>query len=99
MYVIIWRFRIDPDQRAEFLRRYAADGEWARLFRRSEEYLGTELLALDGALDHFMTIDRWTAPEAWERFRTRYAPEYQALDRECEGLTVEEERIGAGVPL
>ena len=70
MYLIIWQFRVAPEKRAEFARRYASDGDWARLFSRSVEWQGTELLAVEGDDQAFFTIDRWTTPGAWERFRT-----------------------------
>ena len=49
MYVILWRFRPVVGQESEFERAYGPSGEWARLFRRDEGYLGTELL-LSGSL-------------------------------------------------
>ena len=99
MYVIIWRFKVAAEHREEFVRRYAANGDWARLFGRSQEYLGTELLVADGVSGYFMTIDRWRSQEGWERFKAACQVEYEALDRLCEGLTLDEERIGAGVAL
>lgn len=99
MYLLIWRFRVRPERRDEFLRRYAADGDWATLFGRSEEYVGTELLQADGELDAFLTIDRWHSREGWDRFRATCRAEYEALDKACEGLTLEEEKVGVGVTL
>jgi heme-degrading monooxygenase HmoA len=97
MYLILWRFDVHPARRDEFVRRYAADGDWARLFARADGYRGTELLTLEDATDSFLTIDRWDSAEAWARFRSTFATEYEALDLGCEGLTLKEERIGAGV--
>ena len=99
MYIIIWRFRVRPEKRAEFLRRYASEGDWARLFARAPEWRGTDLVALEGTSDIFLTIDRWDSIEAWTRFRTDCATDYEALDLACEGLTVTEEKVGAGVSL
>ena len=44
MIVIVWEFRVQPGQAAGFERAYAPEGDWARLFRRSPAYRGTELL-------------------------------------------------------
>jgi len=44
MYVILWRFRPVVGRESEFERAYGPCGEWVRLFRREEGYLGTELL-------------------------------------------------------
>lgn len=99
MYLIIWQFQVAPEKRAEFARRYASDGDWARLFGRSAEWQGTELLAVEGEPGAFFTIDRWASPGAWERFKSTHAADYDALDRKCEGLTLEERRIGGGVAI
>lgn len=97
MYLILWQFRVPPEKRAEFVRRYASDGDWAQLFSRSAEWQGTELLAVEGDDRSFFTVDRWTTPGAWERFKAIHATDYEALDQRCAGLTLSEQRIGAGI--
>ncbi|HEX7918826.1 MAG TPA: antibiotic biosynthesis monooxygenase [Gemmatimonadales bacterium] len=99
MYLIVWRFQVIPERRSEFLRCYATAGEWSKLFAKAPGWRGTELVALDGTTDIFLTIDRWDSIEAWDRFRADFAAEYEALDRICEGLTLKEEKVGAGVSL
>jgi len=42
-----------------------------------------------------LTIDRWDGEDAYERFRAARRAEYEALDREMEGLTASETRLGA----
>jgi len=97
VYLILWQFQVAPEKRAEFVRRYASDGDWAELFSRSVEWQGTELLVVEGDPRSFYTIDRWTTPGAWERFKATHAADYDALDKKCEGLTLSEQRIGAGI--
>ena len=97
MYLILWQFEVAPEKRAEFVRCYSSDGDWAQLFSRSVEWQGTELLVVEGDARSFFTIDRWTTPGAWERFKAIHAADYDALDRKCEGLTLSEQRIGAGI--
>jgi hypothetical protein len=99
MYTIIWEFTVAPEQRAEFVRRYASDGDWARLFSRSSEWQGTSLLADEKNSTHFFTVDRWASPGAWDRFKAIHIADYDALDRSCDGLTLEEKRIGSGVAI
>ena len=99
MYLLVWRFQVIPERRNEFLRRYASTGEWSKFFARSAGWRGTELVALEGTTDIFLTIDRWDSIEAWDRFRAEFAAEYEALERTCEGLTLKEEQVGAGVSL
>ena len=68
-----------------------------RLFGRSAEWQGSELLAVEGDEQAFYAIDRRTSPKAWERFKAIHAANYDALDRNGDGLTLSEQRIGAGI--
>lgn len=92
MYTIIWRFTVRPGFTADFERHYASGGTWARLFRRYPGYLGTDLLRDTAAPNVYITIDRWTSPDAFAAAR---GPEYAALDETCAGLTEREEKLGA----
>lgn len=94
MYVILWRFRAAPGQRDAFIRAYGRDGDWAALFRRGEGYLGTELWRDAVDLDRFLVIDRWEDAGRYDAFRTRFAAEYDELDRACAVLTAEETPVG-----
>jgi heme-degrading monooxygenase HmoA len=97
MYVILWRFRPVVGQESEFERAYGPSGEWARLFRRDEGYLGTELLLRrsDAESREYLTLDRWASRAAYEAFRVRWSGEYRQLDRRLEELTEEEIFLGA----
>ncbi len=88
MHVILWRFRARPGREADFERAYGDHGDWARLFHRSEAYLGTELMrGTDGT---YLTIDRWTTEEAYRTFKDAEATCYAELDADCEAFTAEE---------
>jgi hypothetical protein len=93
-YLIVWEFRVKPESIAEFERVYGPEGSWARLFRRSADYEGTELLRDRGRAGRYLTIDRWTSHEALRKFKQEFAAEYAALDKECEQLTETELRLG-----
>ena len=97
MYVILWRFRPVVGQESEFERAYGPSGEWARLFRRDEGYLGTELLLRrsDAESREYLTLDRWASRAAYGAFRVRWSGEYRQLDRRLEELTEEEIFLGA----
>lgn len=94
MVVIVWAFRVRPERLSEFLSANAPGGEWDRLFRRGEGFLSVELLQDERDETRFLTIDRWVSREARDRFRLRFREEYDALDRKCEDLTLEEAPIG-----
>jgi heme-degrading monooxygenase HmoA len=93
-YVTVWEFRVHPDRRAEFERRYGPEGVWTALFRCAEGYLGTELLHDHNDALRYLTIDRWTTPDAYRSFHARFAEQYASLDRDCEGLTAHEAALG-----
>jgi heme-degrading monooxygenase HmoA len=93
-YVYIWRFRVRSGADADFEAAYGPDGEWVRLFRQADGYLGTDLLRDRTDPRAYLTIDRWTTRHAWEEFRNARAEEWDALDRRCQALTEVEEEIG-----
>lgn len=94
MYAVVWRYRTAPGREAAFEALYGTDGDWARLFRRSRDYLGTTLFR-DAADPHcFLTIDRWTSREAYEDFLEAAHADYAALDLRGDALTLDEARLG-----
>lgn len=93
-YTYLWEFLVQPSRQAEFERHYAPDGSWAALFRQAPGYLGTQLLQDRSNRLRYLTIDRWTGIEAYRAFRARFAEQYEALDRRCEGLTTHEAPLG-----
>ena len=95
MFVVVWKFETAEDQLAAFEAAYGSDGAWARLFRNSPDYLGTELLRDAYVPGVYLTIDRWSSEEAFRAFRKDHDPEYEQLDRSCDALTASETRIGA----
>ena len=95
MYVILWRFRIDPTLRAKFERAFGPKGDWAKFFSASKDYLGTELLKDDERDGEYVTLDRWESENAFNVFIRDHEQDYDRLDRRCEALTLSESRIGA----
>jgi heme-degrading monooxygenase HmoA len=93
MFLIVWAFEARPGREPEFERAYSVDGDWSRLFTRSPEYRGTELLR-HAAGRGYLTIDRWTSVAAFESFREQWRSEYETLDRYCEQLTEREALVG-----
>jgi heme-degrading monooxygenase HmoA len=93
-YVILWEFRIDTQREAEFVRHYGPDGSWAQFFRGSKGYIRTELLRDVVDRLRFVTLDYWQSQEEFNRFREQNQAEYQRLDKEFEGLTEKETRLG-----
>jgi heme-degrading monooxygenase HmoA len=91
---ILWEFRVSDAMAAAFEERYSGDGAWARLFQRAEGYEGTQLLRDEAEPGRYLTIDTWRDTAAFEAFQREHPADYQALDRECEGLTRSERCLG-----
>jgi heme-degrading monooxygenase HmoA len=95
-YHLVWQFETDAARQADFEAAYGAEGEWARLFRQSDGYLGTELYRTMGEVPRYVTVDRWISRGAFDAFRLRYGAEYAALDERCGLLTAREAFLGDG---
>jgi quinol monooxygenase YgiN len=93
-YIVVWEYQVKPESEAEFVATYGPDGDWARLFRRSPEFHGVELLGSIGNPGRFFTLDHWTSSAAMDQFLNSNATAYDVLDRRCGGFTVWERRIG-----
>ena len=94
-YVIVWEFLVRQDREAEFVQKYGPEGVWARFFRSSAGYIRTELVrdvAVEGRL---LTLDYWRTEEKFRQFKQQNLAEYERLDKEFEGLTEQETRLGA----
>ena len=94
MIVIVWEFRVQPGQAAEFERSYGSEGDWAQLFRRSPAYRGTELLRDPADPERYLTLDRWEDAADFEAFKTDHGDDYRRLDRACEPFCSEERLVG-----
>ena len=96
-FVAIWQFDIHPSLRSAFERAYGSDGEWAALFRRSPDYVRTDLLRDPAQPDRYLTLDYWQTQAAWVAFHSAYRVEYAALDARCLQFTTSEVHIGSFV--
>jgi heme-degrading monooxygenase HmoA len=95
MFVVVWQFEVAEENVSAFEAAYGADGAWARLFRNSASYLGTELLRDAYIPFAYLTIDRWASEDHFRAFRKDQDADYETLDRTCDSLTSRETRIGA----
>jgi heme-degrading monooxygenase HmoA len=94
-HLILWEFRPRSGREKEFEAAYCPSGDWARLFRQSADYLGSELLRDRGDPSRYLTVDRWTSREAFEDFRRSHAFEYESLDQRCSSLSEREAPLGS----
>lgn len=95
MFVVVWQFEIAEENVSAFEAAYGPEGSWARLFRSSPDYHGTELLRDAYIPGSYLTIDRWASEDAFRAFRRDHDADYEQLDRACDALTSRETRVGA----
>jgi heme-degrading monooxygenase HmoA len=93
-YIRVWRFRPKPETVGAFEEAYGPGGDWARLFRTADGFLGTTLLKGAGDPAEYLTLDRWVSAQAYQTFRRDRDKEFTALDRRCEVMTALEEEVG-----
>jgi heme-degrading monooxygenase HmoA len=94
MYRIVWQYDAEPTRLKEFERVYGPTGKWVEFFRRSPDYLGTELFRSTTGNERFVTLDTWRSRATYEAFRKEHAEEYAALDDWCRQLTAHERMLG-----
>ena len=94
MFVAPWEFEVKPGCEEKFEKVYGAHGAWARLFAQDASYRGTRLVRDVEGERVYLTLDFWETREAYEKFKKENAAEYGRIDRECEGMTAREVRIG-----
>jgi heme-degrading monooxygenase HmoA len=94
MYRIVWEYDAEPGRLKEFEKVYGPTGKWVEFFRRSPDYLGTELFRCTSAPERFVTLDVWRTRVAYEAFRKENADEYAQLDDWCSQLTAHERMLG-----
>lgn len=94
MISIIWKFEVDPSHKAEFEKVYGPKGKWAQFFQQASEYQGTVLLRNRTDSTQYFTIDRWDSFSSFQRFKMQHREFYQTFDKECEKLTLSEQKVG-----
>jgi hypothetical protein len=97
-WTIVWIFHVKLAKQRVFRRIYGPGGDWARLFAKDQNYMGTELLRDSTNTRCYLTVDRWTSRAAYHNFKKQHRKEFAALDARCEALTVREIKIGEFSP-
>ena len=93
-YAYMWEFHVPLAHQHAFEEHYGPNGTWARLFRRSADYIETLLLKDSSTVGRYVTVDRWRDEEAFRTFRSAFAEQYEQLDLACERLTTGEQLLG-----
>lgn len=93
MLVRVWEYEVVPGREAEFERLYGSAGAWAQLFSRSPGHVSTELYRAVDRPRRYMTVDRFSDADSWQRFLSEHGDDYAELDFRCAELTAAEIEI------
>ena len=93
-FITLWEFHVKPESIVAFEEIYGPHGDWAQLFSKSPDYLGTELIRDRKQHGRYLTLDHWTSREASQRFKQEHQAAYAELDNQCERLTEREMFLG-----
>ncbi len=93
MLVRVWEYEVVPGREAEFERLYGSAGAWAQLFARSTSHVGTELYRGVDRLARYLTVDRFSDTDSWQRFLSDHGDDYAELDSRCAPLTTSQVEI------
>jgi ribosomal-protein-alanine acetyltransferase len=93
-FTAVWEFHVRIEKTRAFENVYGPAGDWARLFRLDEGYLGTELVRDHRNRGRYFTFDFWISRQAYQRFKKQHAAAYKSLDKKCNLLTESETLIG-----
>ena len=94
MFAYIWEYKVKEHCIADFRRIYSPEGDWVRLFRKSEGFIRTEFFQDVNTPNKFITTDYWESKKHRDRFRQDFGEEFVRLDKQCESLTIEKRIIG-----
>ena len=98
-YAYIWEYLVRSDSVGEFETLYGSVGTWADLFSQHDGYVRTELHRDIQMPGRYVTVDYWRSEEAFTAFREAFASDFEALDKRCEKLTIEERHLGEFSPV
>lgn len=93
-YVIVWEFKVGAAHVAEFERVYGPAGDWVRLFRHGDGYLGTDLYRHGEQAGCYLTVDRWSSKAAFDAHHAKHQDAYDRIDERCQALTEGERLLG-----
>jgi hypothetical protein len=74
---------------------FAAGGIWCEFLRQGPGYIGTEVKCESQVERRYRVQDFWSWHPDFERFREKFAAEYERFDQLIEGLFERQQFVGA----
>jgi len=94
--VVAREFWISEGREIDFERVFGPSGLWAEIFRKSSEFLETELVCESRSELRYRTFDYWRSHLGFERFRERHQADFERLNLliAAEGMLQKELLLG-----
>jgi hypothetical protein len=93
MLTRVWEYEVVAGREAEFEELYGSAGAWAQLFSRSTGHVSTRLYRDIDRPARYLTVDRFSDTDSWQRFLSEHGDDYADLDSRCAQLTSSEVEI------
>jgi hypothetical protein len=93
MFQVIWELKVKFKEREKFEQFYDAKGEWVNFFRKSPEYLGTDILESGEGDGIFLVIDEWSSGEAYDEFLKIRKADYDLLEEKAKSASRTKKRV------
>jgi hypothetical protein len=77
---VVWQFQVKTGKQQEFEQFYGADGEWAKLARRSRSYLGSSFLRDQAGPTSYLLIEYWSEMVVYERHRKSFVTDLRTME-------------------
>ncbi|MFQ5648196.1 MAG: antibiotic biosynthesis monooxygenase family protein [Candidatus Aenigmatarchaeota archaeon] len=90
----VWKFYVKEGHEDEFVRMNTPGGDWAELFKRSPDYLGTQVGREIDDRRVYLVLDKWATKAAFDDFIEEHAADYAALDARHKKHYDRDENIG-----
>lgn len=94
IFTYLWEYKVKEEHIDAFEHQYGPDGDWVKLFKRSPDYIDTELHRDRDDPHRFVTLDYWVSKEARDKFKKLHDDAFATIDKRCEAFTETEKFIG-----
>lgn len=92
MYIVIWKYKVRPEDCSIFEKAYGRRGDWTDFFKKSQKFIGTRLF--QSTPDNYLLMDSWEDRISYLSFLTDHRVEYDKLCDRYRHLFEEEIRVG-----
>ena len=94
MYFIVWKYSVPESHQMIFENEYGNKGVWAKLFKKSSQYLRSDLIKINSDFTTYFLIDIWKSEKSYHEFLKKHNQEYSDISSKNETLYSSEIKLG-----